>query len=135
MTALWLDEVLCGPGRGVNPDWWSVDMAMSPQNVMAQQICGRCPVALECWRDNLGVARNQIIAGVWINADGRPSKQAGQPHAPTRWRQPCGTPAGAFRHRYHGEDLCDACREAEQARDRLRKPHQRAAFGGMRGKG
>lgn len=35
--------------------------------------------------------------------------------------QPHGTHAAAQRHRYHHEALCDACRDAEQARDRDRK--------------
>lgn len=40
--------------------------------------------------------------------------------------QPCGTAAAARRHRYHGEELCDPCREAENERDRDRKRTQRA---------
>jgi hypothetical protein len=35
--------------------------------------------------------------------------------------QPHGTHAAAQRHRYHGEPLCDPCRDAERARDRERK--------------
>jgi hypothetical protein len=40
--------------------------------------------------------------------------------------EPCGTPAAAARHRYHGEDLCTACRLHEQIRDRVRKAESRA---------
>ncbi len=39
--------------------------------------------------------------------------------------KPHGTHAAAQRHRYHGEPLCDECREAERLRDRNRK---RAAY-------
>lgn len=39
--------------------------------------------------------------------------------------QPCGTPAAAARHRYHGEDLCEACRLHERIRDRIRKAEAR----------
>lgn len=35
--------------------------------------------------------------------------------------RPHGTHAAAQRHRYHKEDLCDDCREAERERDRERK--------------
>lgn len=38
-----------------------------------------------------------------------------------RQLRPHGTPAAAERHRYHGEDLCDTCRESERKRDRERK--------------
>ncbi len=45
----------------------------------------------------------------------------------TRWAElaPCGTHAAAARHRYHGEDLCALCREAERERDRRRKRQAR----------
>jgi hypothetical protein len=41
--------------------------------------------------------------------------------------QPCGTPAAAARHRYHGEELCSPCRLHEQIRDRIRKAESRRA--------
>jgi len=51
----------------------------------------------------------------------------------TRWTRvpalaglrPHGTHAAAQRHRYHGEPLCEACRDSERERDRERK---RAAY-------
>lgn len=39
--------------------------------------------------------------------------------------QPHGTHAAAERHRYHGEDLCDPCRDFERARDRVRSANYR----------
>lgn len=48
-----------------------------------------------------------------------------EPRADARRLRPHGTHAAAQRHRYHGQPLCDACRNAEQARDRARK---RAAY-------
>ena len=50
-----------------------------------------------------------------------------QPPATTatgRALKPCGTTAAAVRHRYHGEPVCEACRQAERASDRLRKPRR-----------
>ncbi|MEV6800546.1 hypothetical protein AB0M91_19695 [Micromonospora rifamycinica] len=45
---------------------------------------------------------------------------------PRRQLRPHGTPAAAERHRYRRERLCDECRDAERARDRIRKRDQRA---------
>jgi hypothetical protein len=45
---------------------------------------------------------------------------------PKRQLKPHGTPAAAERHRYRREPLCDECRDAERARDRIRKREQRA---------
>lgn len=39
---------------------------------------------------------------------------------PREGLKPCGTIAAARRHRYHSEDLDEACREAERERDRAR---------------
>jgi hypothetical protein len=39
--------------------------------------------------------------------------------------QPCGTEAAAARHRYYGEDLCEACRLHERIRNRIRKAEAR----------
>jgi hypothetical protein len=52
------------------------------------------------------------------------------PRAPRPRRQvrPHGTTAALRRHKYHGEDACDACVEAERERDRLRKRTARAAL-------
>ena len=46
-----------------------------------------------------------------------------QRNAPSRYRgvAPCGTTGAASRHRYYGEPLCDACREAENDRRRRQK--------------
>lgn len=41
--------------------------------------------------------------------------------------KPCGTPAAARRHQYHGEDLDEECRTAERTRDRERKQIERSA--------
>jgi hypothetical protein len=57
----------------------------------------------------------------------RPAKSSRPGEAkPPRELQPCGTEAAAARHRYHGEDLCEACRLHERIRDRIRKANQRA---------
>lgn len=49
---------------------------------------------------------------------------------PTAQPEPCGTPAAAKRHRYHGEEICPPCLEAERAWHRnykrdIRKAEQR----------
>lgn len=54
----------------------------------------------------------------------RPAPSA---RAKPRELKPCGTPAAARRHQYHGEDLDDACRDAERTRDRDRKRAERSA--------
>lgn len=53
------------------------------------------------------------------------SSRPGRP-GQTAELQPCGTPAAAARHRYHGEELCTVCRLHEQIRDRVRKAESRA---------
>jgi hypothetical protein len=47
----------------------------------------------------------------------------------------CGTPRGHLQHRYHGEEICDACREAHTLEMRERRAAARAtlaAIGGTR---
>jgi hypothetical protein len=41
--------------------------------------------------------------------------------------KPCGTRAAWRRHRYHGEDPCEKCREGERVRKSLQRAAQRAA--------
>jgi hypothetical protein len=40
--------------------------------------------------------------------------------------QPCGTPAAARRHRWHGQPLCDDCRAVENERRNRRRRKTRA---------
>lgn len=61
---------------------------------------------------------NALTAWAWLR----------EPQTPRL--QPHGTHAAAQRHRYHGEPLCDECRDAERARDRERK---RAAYRAAKG--
>jgi hypothetical protein len=51
----------------------------------------------------------------------------GPPRRPAT--QPCGTAAAYKRHIYHGEEPCEACREANRTADR-EKYHRRRANGG-----
>lgn len=46
----------------------------------------------------------------------------------------CGTPRGHLQHRYHGEEICDACREAHKLEMREWRSANRtpAAVGGAR---
>lgn len=50
-------------------------------------------------------------------------RTAGRPKGKSRKQalKPCGTRAAALRHRYHGEQPCDPCVEAEREYDRNRE--------------
>lgn len=58
----------------------------------------------------------------------RPASRPGKTQqGASRSTQPCGTLAAASRHRYHGEPMCEPCREAYRAYDRERKQVRRTA--------
>lgn len=49
----------------------------------------------------------------------KPKADTGQPHhrGNGRPRPPCGTPGGRGSHRWHGEEVCEACRQARRDAD------------------
>jgi hypothetical protein len=55
-----------------------------------------------------------------------PTKDDPKPKVRRRGK-PCGTRAAAQRHRYHGEELCPPCREADREWERARSRTRRAA--------
>lgn len=142
-------EPVCATRPG---EWWETG---NDGNRLAIALCRRCPLSDRCPAlDGQGRAFGMVAAGQAWSDYGHPLTvcSCGQPvmyasprgtkrrlcdacagkgrtvpaEPDPRWRQPCGTPAAAMRHWYHGEPPCDACRQAERARDRARKARSRA---------
>ena len=113
-NATWLAEQLPNPA-----DWWKLCF------VLAAAIPDDRPwLALTAW-----TVTRPAPAAMDVVDEGevlRPAKAS----RPARRKspdelQPCGTPAAAARHRYYGEDLCEACSLHERIRDRIRKAEAR----------
>lgn len=102
----WRDHAACLGKTDVNV---FVDGYGSPDELAtALMICASCPVIDLCWDD----------AKIW--GDQRTTVRGGS--EPTqRLGQPCGTTAGARRHRARRTDVCSECSAAEAMQRRLRE--------------
>lgn len=67
----------------------------------AREMCGRCPIAAKCLRDNRDEVWAQAVTGR---------------KAPTVTRETCGTLGGYTSHRYRNEQPCAACNKANARR-------------------
>jgi hypothetical protein len=116
-NAAWLAAQLPDPA-----DWWALCF------VLAAAVPDDRPwAALTAWarhRDAPPAAKADEVDEGEVLRPARTSQPARR-KTPDEL-QPCGTEAAAARHRYYGEELCEACRLHERIRNRIRKANQRA---------
>lgn len=94
----------------------------------AKRICARCPVVQECLDWALALPADTV--GIWGATTVRERQTLRQMGAAGTVKPPaeCGSPSGYERHRRNGEDACEPCRLAHNARKRQwREQRQRGA--------
>lgn len=94
----------------------------------AKRICARCPVVQQCLDWALSLPAETV--GIWGATTVSERRTLRRMGAARTGRTPrvCGSPSGYERHRRNGEDPCDPCRRAHNARKRQwREQRQRGA--------
>jgi hypothetical protein len=137
----WRPSGACASGEW-NPDWWTTDDTAWTRRRWAMWVCiNECPVRQQCgqWaQEHTDLVDRAVYGGMWWTRTRddtgrrygpvRPSRYATPEKPPAgartfgvRQTKPCGTRAGAQRHRERGEPRDDACAQAERKYDRDRK--------------
>lgn len=132
-------QALC---RHADPDSWFPEAGNDRTNEPAKATCWRCPILHACqtWAlnrpDEFGIwgaltehDRTRVRSGHATAADVIAADQQraaerdelGRRRTQRSGLQPCGTPAAFQRHKYYGEDPCDACKQAQRAYNRERR--------------
>lgn len=94
----------------------------------AKRICAHCPVVQECLDWALALPADTV--GVWGGTTPKERRTLRRMGAARTVKPPaeCGSPSGYGRHRRNGEDACEPCRRAHNARKReWREQRQRGA--------
>lgn len=83
----------------------------------AKAVCSRCPSRLAC----LEAGRSRQESGIWGGETEQERIELGKQQPKERVPAPCGTDAGATRHRRDGEKPCQPCLDAAALAAQLRK--------------
>lgn len=111
----WRDYALCAETGG---DWFADNTKQNKDIVKdALRICGLCSVRDDCLHYAL---ENDERYGIWGGKTERTRQRIRRKLGiPSKHRSPCGTEAGARRHRRAGEPPCLSCKSADaEARQR-----------------
>lgn len=118
----WRDEAACKTAEGVvwfpEPNGPGLNAKWRENLARAREVCDSCAVKAQCLAAALA---DRDSAGIWAGTTESQRKRS--PQKPRR-RPPvarCGTDSGYRRHRYLGEAICPACREAHAVAIRLRR--------------
>lgn len=112
----WFDHAAC---RGMDPNIWHPEQHQNGMAAQAKKICASCPVLEQCRIWSFDLACETDLVGIYAGiskrernrrlvAEGRRTVN----ERVVRVARVHGSKRGYDQHRQHGEEPCEACRDA-----------------------